>query len=518
MRKAQRMFKCKRVTFFSLVTCSLTVIMTTLIALLTVIIQYASCSQCENENIGQPPVGIQLFDHTFDIKGNIELQELRKEVIKNKCNFGSSHLSSSIFSFAEGYINLHCGAFGAQPKYVIKYQDQIRNVLYSRPHLWDDVYSQIIMNLLRQEMANYLGITNLNDLVFTINTSHGINAIIRSIMDHFLASVQNQTSDDIAQYSIIYFNTAHPAFISPLKYYQKLWNINLIEIKFDENIVKEYDHIIETINDTLISMDDTERERIIFAVFSHISSLPSLILPLKEIVSLFNEYNIMSVVDGAHSMGQIYDLNINDINPDFYVGNAYKWFYSVWNTAIIYVKQEYQYMITPLAMAYYKNASFQKLFHHPGSVDESPYLSLMGSLEFRYLIGGDENIINYIHKMAIQTQQYLANLWNTTIFISNEDYFSGMVNVELPSIDGVVLNKEKINDIFFMVLEQNDIAIKLFEWNGKFYIRISCQIYTNMQQIQQIGDLILQYLNKMKLQLSAKSNDDNDEIIKKEEL
>ena len=484
--------------------------MSTLLLVISIIYRGVSDNpdSCDSFNPDDMPLGIKQFDQMFDVEDNDELQSLANKVIANRCNFGAPKLSSSIFSFAPGYINLHCGAFGAQPKYVIKYHDHIRNVLYSRPHLWDDVYAVSIMDTLRSEMANYLGIPDKDDLVFTINTSHGINAVIRSVMDQFLAKHQNQ---DLTDYSVIYFNTGHPAFVAPLKYYQKLYNINLIEINFDDNIIKEYDLIIQTINNTLIDMDDTDREKTIFCVFSHVTSLPSMLLPLKEIVDLFHQYNILSIIDGAHSMGQILNINITESNCDFYVGNAYKWFYSVWNTAIIYVKKEYHDIVSPLAIAYYKNATYKKLFHHPGSVDESAYLSLMGSLEFRYLIGGEENIINYYHNLAIETQNYLADLWNTTVFLPNEAYFSSMVNIELPTIDGVELNKSIIDEIFYSILQQNDIAIKLFEWNQKFYIRISCNIYTNMEQIQQIGNLILEYMDKYK-----SDNNDNDDILKSE--
>eukprot|EP01084_Bolivina_argentea_P132386 233634_1 len=444
---------------------------------------------------------INAFATNFDINSNQELQELRNQVIANKCHFGESTLSSSIFSFAPGYINLHCGSYGSQPKYVVKYHNHIRNILYSRPHVWDDVYSVSIMNTLRSKIANYLGINNINDLVFTINASQGLSIVIKSLMDHFLSQYTNNISD----FSIIYFNTAHSSFISLLKYYQRLFQIKLIEIKFDEHILKDYNAIINTINTTLNEM--TTNQKILFAVFSHVTSLPSMIMPLNDIVTLFNARNIVTVVDGAHAFGQIYNLNISNSNCDFYVSNAYKWFYSVWNTAIIYVKKKYKNIITPLAMSY-TNVSFQKLFHHPGTVDESAYLSLIASLEFRYLIGGDKNIINYIHNISIEAQQYLANLWNTDIFMPNHEYFIGMINVELPSVDGVILNKQKIKEIFFTVLEQNDIAFKLFEWNGKFYARISCQIYTNMDQIQQIGRLVNEYLNVNVTQ--------TDELIKQE--
>lgn len=64
-----------------------------------------------------------------------------------------------------------------------------------------------------------------------------------------------------------------------------------------------------------------------FASFDHISGYPSAILPIKQLVSLCHQHNIVVMVDGAHAMGQI-PLNITDIDADFYISDGHKWLYS----------------------------------------------------------------------------------------------------------------------------------------------------------------------------------------------
>eukprot|EP01084_Bolivina_argentea_P014404 26899_1 len=171
--------------------------------LLLVFIITTISSKCIDEYRVDPERGVHAINSYFDLASNDELQTLQDEVIRNACNFGDPSLSSSLFSFAPGYTNLHCGSYGAQPKYVVQYHDHIRNFLYSKPHSWNDVYSVAIMNLLRQQIATYLGIHDMSELVFTINASHGMNAVIRSLMDHFLS----QHLTNISDYSVVYFNT-----------------------------------------------------------------------------------------------------------------------------------------------------------------------------------------------------------------------------------------------------------------------------------------------------------------------
>jgi len=56
-----------------------------------------------------------------------------------------------------------------------------------------------------------------------------------------------------------------------------------------------------------------------FVTADYISSRPSILLPVKELISVCRRYNVMVFVDGAHTPGQI-ELNLEDLGADFYVG------------------------------------------------------------------------------------------------------------------------------------------------------------------------------------------------------
>ena len=56
-----------------------------------------------------------------------------------------------------------------------------------------------------------------------------------------------------------------------------------------------------------------------FAVFDHITSPTSLVLPVKKLVRICRKYNVRVLIDGAHACGQV-PLNLNDIDCDYYVG------------------------------------------------------------------------------------------------------------------------------------------------------------------------------------------------------
>ena len=48
------------------------------------------------------------------------------------------------------------------------------------------------------------------------------------------------------------------------------------------------------------------------------------VLPAKELCRLARERDVMTMVDGACTVGLL-DLDLSDIQPDFYSGSAHKW-------------------------------------------------------------------------------------------------------------------------------------------------------------------------------------------------
>jgi selenocysteine lyase/cysteine desulfurase len=58
----------------------------------------------------------------------------------------------------------------------------------------------------------------------------------------------------------------------------------------------------------------------IVVILESISSTPAILMPWREMVQICKEEGAWSIVDGAHSLGQETDINLSEVDPDFWIG------------------------------------------------------------------------------------------------------------------------------------------------------------------------------------------------------
>ena len=72
--------------------------------------------------------------------------------------------------------------------------------------------------------------------------------------------------------------------------------------------------------------------------FTHVTSTVGDLFPAKEICRLARERGILSLVDGAQTFG-LMDVDLSDMQPDFYSGSAHKWPCGPKENGVLYINK-----------------------------------------------------------------------------------------------------------------------------------------------------------------------------------
>ncbi len=234
--------------------------------------------------------------------------------------------------------------------------------------------------------------------------------------------------------------------------------------------------------------DAVEREKIDFAVLDHISSFPTIQMPLEDIIPLFRHHKIRTLIDGAHSLGQI-PLNLKELDPDFYLANAHKWLCGAHGSAFLYVKKELQNLVHPAVISHFYNMGYQKSFAWTGTRDYTPMLAMSSALAFRSQIG-DEEIGTYNNGLCRRVASFLFDRWNTTS-IAPLEMMNSMINIPLPcNVPRPLCWNYDVESLQRKLEEKHNIWTFLRKVDGVNYVRISCQIYNAFDEFVRLANIL----------------------------
>ena len=217
----------------------------------------------------------------------------------------------------------------------------------------------------------------------------------------------------------------------------------------------------------------TMKTKVVF--ISQITSQTGLIFPIKEICEYATKKGIVTIVDGAHVPGHI-DLNISNLECDFFTGTCHKWLCAPKGSSFLYVRKSFQANIKPQVVSWGEEgddpgpSQFQMDFQWQGTKDMSSFLSIPSAIHFIESNNWKEN-----HKISkeliLEVSEDLKNLFGTNPLFKSEDWVGQMVSHPLPSN-----TPENLKE---MLWEKFLIEVPVFEWKKQKYIRVSAHFYND---------------------------------------
>jgi isopenicillin-N epimerase len=121
--------------------------------------------------------------------------------------------------------------------------------------------------------------------------------------------------------------------------------------------------------------------------FTHVTASVGDLMPAREICRAARERGILSLVDGAQSFG-VLDVNLSDMQPDFYTGSAHKWPCGPKETGVLYVNQRAHGRISPSVVSLYAGAvGISRTLEAFGQRDEPGIMGFGEALAFQSKIG-----------------------------------------------------------------------------------------------------------------------------------
>ena len=302
---------------------------------------------------------------------------------------------------------------------------------------------------------------------------------------------------------VIYLDLAYKACIHVLKEYCQDATLVPISIPF---LASDPEEILQSVEHQLINLVEKKNLRLRFAFLDHVSSQPSVLLPVARIVSLVREYgrdDMEICVDGAHAVGSVPGLDVTELDCDFYFSNLHKWGYAP-PTATVLWSHKLPDMSHPIvSWAWGRGMAEESLF--PGTRDFSAFLSVPAAVE--YLLSWEmdgKNSEQYCHDNVIEAAAKLRRDWGVDDHVQpngemDESLVATQAMVRLP--DGLVVSDasgQVSRGVRDVLREDYDIEASVGSFGPErgAFVRLSWAIYNTSGDIQRLSDGVLDIIQK----------------------
>lgn len=353
---------------------------------------------------------------------------------------------------------LNHGSFGACPQPIFTEFQRFQRELELDPVHFIQKKLPVYLKQAKVPLAEFIG-CNPKDFFFVPNPTVAINTVMRSL--------QLQPGDEI-----LATNHEYGAMDRTWHFYCKKSGAKYVRQPITLPVVSKEQMIAE------FWKGYTSKTKVVF--LNHISSSTALIFPVKEICDKAQELGLITIVDGAHVPGHI-DLNLADLNPDFYTGTLHKWMLAPKGSSFLYVKKEFQDDIDPLVVSWgYESLApsesrFLDYHEYQGTNDHSAFLCTPAVIDFL-----KENHwkakSEACKQIVFENYQRFCDLLQTQPIAPITAEFLG----QMASIPVKTTKPAELKDLLY---DQYKIQIPVMPLNGQVYLRYSMNAYNTKEDL-----------------------------------
>jgi isopenicillin-N epimerase len=315
-------------------------------------------------------------------------------------------------------------------------------------------------------LAGLLGLQNSLNLVLAPNATFGMWSVITSMIS---------PGDEVLIFDLTYGSTkkmlAHRGA-----------RVRMAEVSLP---IVSKQQIFEQISRAVTA--DTK-----IAIIDHITSNTALVLPVKEIVQELRAKGVLTVVDGAHSLVSIPDLNPEELQCDIYLGNCHKWLCVPRGVGFIWRKSADIQLQPAIASHGISEPDVQSRFLWIGNMDYSALLTLPSVIRFwkvfgfEYLAQHQKILLEY----AVNSIKKAFGNEDVTILPSGDglwDFAGPMILIKVPdSIVQKFVTAKALQDHFFA--QHLEIPVKSLLQT--LFMRLSIHLYNTFSDIDRLVQIL----------------------------
>ena len=221
--------------------------------------------------------------------------------------------------------------------------------------------------------------------------------------------------------------------------------------------------------------------------FMHQSNTVGDLFPAKELCALARDRGVISLIDGAQSFGLL-DVDLSDIQPDFYSGSAHKWPCGPKEAGVLYVNARVHDQFWPSSYSAYPGQAGISSTHEGMGQRDTPALHAFGTqIEFLQSIG-QSKIEARSRELTTQLIEGLSSIKDVHIWTSTEPELRASVVRFLP---GGLAPRRVLS-----ALEEDGIVAAASNNSNRGGVRFSPHFYNTEVDIERAIDAISRYMRQ----------------------